>query len=82
MKRNIEAVDERHHKIETLNQQAEQLQTNSEFFKKGANRVRKQMFFKNMKMWVWIFLGIAVIAIIVGVSVCKFGAIFCGNIPF
>lgn len=72
MKLNIQAVGERQDQLDVLNQRADNLQTNSEYFKKGANRVRKQMFFKNIKMWIWIILGLAIIGIIVGVAVCKF----------
>lgn len=72
MEENLRDVNTRGTHIVKLNEQAENLQTNSEYFKKGANRVRKQMFFKNCKMWVWIFLGIAIIAVIIGVAVCKF----------
>ena len=72
MKLNIQAVGERQDQLDVLNQRADNLQTNSEYFKRGANKVRKQMLFKNIKMWIWIFLGLAIIAIIVGVAVCKF----------
>lgn len=82
MKLNIKAVGERQDQLTVLNERADNLQTNSEYFKKGANRVRKQMFFKNVKMWIWILLGIAIIAIIVGVAVCKFQNILIDQAPF
>ena len=72
MEENLKEVNTRGTHIVKLNEQAEHLQTNSEYFKKGANRVRKQMFFKNVKMWIWIILGLAIIAIIIGGGVCKF----------
>lgn len=68
MKRNLDTVNQRGTHINELNQKTEDLQTNSKIFQRGANKVRKEMFCKNVRMTVWIAIGVAIlIAILIGV---------------
>ncbi len=50
MQDNIQKVMQRGEQLDTLQDRTENLQQSSQQFRKGANRVRKQMWWKNMKM--------------------------------
>ncbi|KAL9627361.1 MAG: hypothetical protein Q9204_006621, partial [Flavoplaca sp. TL-2023a] len=67
MRQNIQRTEERGGRLDNVEAQTEGLKNSAERFKRGANRVRKDFWWKNVRMWVLIILGIAVvIALIVG----------------
>ncbi|KAJ3085565.1 hypothetical protein HK102_014041 [Quaeritorhiza haematococci] len=71
MQDNIHKVMQRGEQLDTLQNKTENLQNSSMQFKKGASRVRKQMWWKNMKMNLIIGGVIAAVLIIVIVSVTQ-----------
>ena len=65
MKKNLESVAQRGEHIDQLQDKSENLNQSAQGFRRGANRVRKQMWWKNMKMRIWIIVGIIVLLIII-----------------
>lgn len=65
MKKNLESVAQRGEHIDTLQDKSENLNQSAQGFRRGANRVRKQMWWKNMKMRIWIIVGIIVLLLII-----------------
>ncbi|ORX98922.1 synaptobrevin, partial [Basidiobolus meristosporus CBS 931.73] len=64
MQDNIERVMDRGEKLDVLSNKAEDLELGARQFKKGANRVRKQMWWRDMKLRL-VILAIVVILLIV-----------------
>ncbi|KAJ3190264.1 SNAP receptor, synaptobrevin [Gaertneriomyces sp. JEL0708] len=71
MQDNINKVMQRGEQLDTLQNKTDDLQTSSLQFKRGANRVRKQMWWKDMKMKLILGGIIAVILIIIIVTVVQ-----------
>lgn len=69
MHENINKVMQRGEQLETLQSKTDDLQNSSAQFKRGANKVRKQMWWKNMKMNLIIGAVVLTIVIIIIVSV-------------
>ncbi|KAI8823169.1 synaptobrevin [Fimicolochytrium jonesii] len=69
MQDNINKVMQRGEQLDTLQNKTDDLQNSSLQFKRGANRVRKQMWWKDMKMKLIIGGVIAAIIIIIVVTV-------------
>ena len=65
MKKNLESVAQRGENIDQLQDKSENLNQSAQGFRRGANRVRKQMWWKNMKMRIWIIVGIIVLLLII-----------------
>lgn len=65
MKKNLESVAQRGEHIDQLQDKSENLNQSAQGFRRGANRVRKQMWWKNMKMRIWIMVGIIVILLLI-----------------
>lgn len=65
MKKNLETVAERGEHIDQLQDKSENLNQSAQGFRRGANRVRKQMWWKNMKMRIWLIVGIIVLLMII-----------------
>ncbi|KAF8816425.1 synaptobrevin [Phlegmacium glaucopus] len=71
MKNNIAKVAERGERLDSLQDKTENLAVSAQGFRRGANRVRKNMWWKDMKMRIIIGAAIAIILIIIIVSVVK-----------
>jgi len=65
MKKNLESVAQRGEHIDQLQDKSENLNQSAQGFRRGANRVRKQMWWKNMKMRIWIIVGIIVLLLLI-----------------
>lgn len=65
MKKNLESVAQRGEHIDQLQDKSENLNQSAQGFRRGANRVRKQMWWKNVKMRIWIVVGIIVLLLII-----------------
>ena len=65
MKKNLESVAQRGEHIDQLQDKSENLNQSAQGFRRGANRVRKQMWWKNMKMRIWIMVGIIVLLLLI-----------------
>nr|XP_031859860.1 uncharacterized protein CI109_004708 [Kwoniella shandongensis]KAA5526932.1 hypothetical protein CI109_004708 [Kwoniella shandongensis] len=71
MHKNITQVAERGERLDALQDKTDNLAVSAQGFRRGANRVRKQMWWKDMKMRIIIGVGIAVLIIIIVVPIVK-----------
>ena len=65
MRNNITKVGERGERLDNLQDKTDNLATQANGFRRGANRVRKQMWWKDMKMRICIIVGIIVLLVII-----------------
>ncbi|KAJ7182769.1 synaptobrevin [Mycena crocata] len=71
MRENITKVAERGERLDSLQDKTDNLAVSAQGFRRGANRVRKNMWWKDMKMRLIIGAAIAVIIVIIVVSIVK-----------
>ena len=76
MKKNLESVAQRGEHIDQLQDKSENLNQSAQGFRRGANRVRKQMWWKNVKMRIWIIVGIIVLLLIIIIPAGEFSLHF------
>lgn len=69
MRQNIQRTEERGGRLDDLEQQSERMNISAQNFKRGANRVHKQMMWKNVRMWIYIAIGVAIVIIIIALAV-------------
>lgn len=67
MRQNITRVQERGENVDRLGDKTQGLSDSAANFRRGANRVRKQMFWKNMKMRVWLIIGVIVLILLIAI---------------
>ena len=65
MMKNINSAGQRGEQLDTLQNKTDDLATQANGFRRGANRVRKQMWWKDMKMRMCIIVGIIVLLIVI-----------------
>jgi len=65
MRDNINKVSERGARLDSLQDKTDNLAVSAQGFRRGANRVRKQMWWKDMKMRMWLIVGIIVLLTII-----------------
>lgn len=65
MQQNITKVSERGERLDTLQDKTDSLATQANGFRRGANRVRKQMWWKDMKMRMCIIIGIIILLVVI-----------------
>ena len=65
MRSNIQAVGQRGERLDALQDKTDNLATQANGFRRGANRVRKQMWWKDMKMRMCIIVGIIVLLVVI-----------------
>jgi len=65
MRDNINKVSERGARLDSLQDKTDNLAQSAQGFRRGANRVRKQMWWKDMKMRMWLIVGIIVLLAII-----------------
>jgi len=71
MRENITKVAERGERLDSLQDKTDNLAVSAQGFRRGANRVRKNMWWKDMKMRLIIGVAIAIIIVIIVVSIVK-----------
>jgi len=71
MRENITKVAERGERIDSLQDKTDNLAVSAQGFRRGANRVRKNMWWKDMKMRIIIGVAISIIIIIIVVSIVR-----------
>ncbi|KAN0125849.1 synaptobrevin [Russula decolorans] len=71
MRDNITKVVERQERLDSLQDKTDNLAVSAQGFRRNANRVRKNMWWKDMKMRLIIGLAIVVIIVIIVVSIVK-----------
>ncbi|EGG00112.1 uncharacterized protein MELLADRAFT_45520 [Melampsora larici-populina 98AG31] len=69
MRDNITKVAERGERLDALQDKTDNLAVSAQGFRRGANRVRKQMWWKDMKMRLYIGLGIIILLVIIIVPI-------------
>ncbi|CAG8741477.1 16484_t:CDS:2, partial [Gigaspora margarita] len=79
MRDNINRVAERGEKLDALQDKTENLSVSAQGFRRGANRVRKQMWWKDMKMR--IIITLVVIALLLAI-ICETSIRLIANKPF
>ena len=65
MRDNINKVSERGARLDSLQDKTDNLAVSAQGFRRGANRVRKQMWWKDMKMRMCLIIGIIVLLIVI-----------------
>lgn len=65
MKTNIETANVRGERLDNLQDKTDNLAQSAQGFRRGANRVRKQMWWKDMKMRMCIIAGIIILILII-----------------
>ncbi|OAA55482.1 Synaptobrevin [Cordyceps fumosorosea ARSEF 2679] len=65
MRDNINKVSQRGERLDALQDKTDNLAASAQGFRRGANRVRKQMWWKDMKMRMCIIIGIIVLLAII-----------------
>ncbi|KAI2627208.1 synaptobrevin-domain-containing protein [Xylaria nigripes] len=65
MRENINKVSQRGERLDALQDKTDNLAVSAQGFRRGANRVRKQMWWKDMKMRMCIIIGIIILLVII-----------------
>lgn len=65
MRENINKVSQRGERLDSLQDKTDNLAVSAQGFRRGANRVRKQMWWKDMKMRMCLIGGIIILLIII-----------------
>lgn len=65
MRDNINKVSQRGERLDSLQDKTDNLAVSAQGFRRGANRVRKQMWWKDMKMRMCIIIGIILLLVII-----------------
>ncbi|KAI0999869.1 hypothetical protein K3495_g8329 [Podosphaera aphanis] len=65
MRENINKVSQRGERLDSLQDKTDNLAVSAQGFRRGANRVRKQMWWKDMKMRMCLLGGIIILLIII-----------------
>jgi len=69
MRDNINRVAERGERLDTLQDKTDNLAVSAQGFRRGANRVRKQMWWKDMKMRMCLIVGVILLLVVIIVPV-------------
>jgi len=62
---NINKANDRGQRLDALQDKTDNLAVSAQGFRRGANRVRKQMWWKDMKMRICIVVGIIILLLII-----------------
>ncbi|KAK8024157.1 vesicle-associated membrane protein 4 [Apiospora rasikravindrae] len=65
MRENINKVSQRGERLDNLQDKTDNLATSAQGFRRGANRVRKQMWWKDMKMRMCLIIGIIILILVI-----------------
>ena len=65
MRDNINKVSERGARLDSLQDKTDNLAVSAQGFRRGANRVRKQMWWKDMKMRICLVVGIIILLVVI-----------------
>ncbi|SPN99991.1 probable synaptobrevin (v-SNARE) homolog [Cephalotrichum gorgonifer] len=65
MRDNINKVSQRGERLDALQDKTDNLAVSAQGFRRGANRVRKAMWWKDMKMRMWIAIGVVILLVII-----------------
>lgn len=65
MRENINKVSQRGERLDSLQDKTDNLAVSAQGFRRGANRVRKQMWWKDMKMRVCLVIVVIILIIVI-----------------
>lgn len=65
MRENINKVSQRGERLDSLQDKTDNLAVSAQGFRRGANRVRKQMWWKDMKMRICLIVGIIILLLVI-----------------
>lgn len=65
MRENITKVSQRGERLDSLQDKTDNLAVSAQGFRRGANRVRKQMWWKDMKMRVCLVVLVVVLLVVI-----------------
>ena len=65
MRENINKVSQRGERLDSLQDKTDNLAVSAQGFRRGANRVRKQMWWKDMRMRICIIVGIIILLLVI-----------------
>lgn len=68
MQSNVNKLSQRGENLDALQNKTDTLQGHAEGFKRGATRVRKRMWWSNMKWWMWCIFGVAILVLVIVLS--------------
>jgi vesicle-associated membrane protein 4 len=71
MRENINKVSQRGERLDSLQDKTDNLAVSAQGFRRGANRVRKQMWWKDMKMRVCLVVVVIILIIVIVVPAGK-----------
>lgn len=69
MRDNINKVAERGERLDSIENKTDNLAISAQGFRRGANRVRKDMWWKDMKMRLCLILGVVIVLIVIIVPI-------------
>jgi vesicle-associated membrane protein 4 len=69
MRENINKVAERGERLDSIENKTDNLAISAQGFRRGANRVRKDMWWKDMKMRLCLILGVIIVLIVIIVPI-------------
>jgi vesicle-associated membrane protein 4 len=72
MHENINKISQRGERLDSLQDKTDNLAVSAQGFRRGANRVRKQMWWKDMKMRMCLIAGIIILLIVIIVPAGEF----------
>jgi vesicle-associated membrane protein 4 len=65
MRENINKVSQRGERLDALQDKTDNLAVSAQGFRRGANRVRKQMWWKDMKMRMCLIAGVIILILVI-----------------
>lgn len=71
MRDNINKVSQRGERLDALQDKTDNLAQSAQGFRRGANRVRKQMWWKDMKMRMCLIAGIIILILVIVIPAGK-----------
>jgi hypothetical protein len=74
MRENINKVSQRGERLDALQDKTDNLAVSAQGFRRGANRVRKQMWWKDMKMRMCLIAGIIILILVIVVPAGTFSS--------
>ena len=69
MRDNINKVAERGERLDSIENKTDNLAISAQGFRRGANRVRKDMWWKDMKLRMCLILGVIIVLIVIIVPI-------------
>jgi vesicle-associated membrane protein 4 len=71
MRHNLQGLDVRGEEIDKLGNKIEDVAAHSEVFRRGANHVRKQFWWKEIRMRMWLMIGVVLLLAVIIVPIGK-----------